>query len=136
MSVKKKIPKASKHRLMIFGTLSIVLMGYFLFTLINYTMNINKLKEEQKQLQAELVSLKDDAEDLSTVIQKLKDPDYVARYARENYLYSKNGEYIIKIEEKPEKKVTKKNNNSNYQYYIGGSVICMIGIFLYILKRK
>ncbi len=121
---------------MIFGTLSIVLMGYFLFTLINYTMNINKLKEEQKQLQAELVSLKDDAEDLSTVIQKLKDPDYVARYARENYLYSKNGEYIIKIEEKPEKKVTKKNNNSNYQYYIGGSVICMIGIFLYILKRK
>ncbi len=99
-------------------------------------MNINKLKEEQKQLQAELVSLKDDAEDLSTVIQKLKDPDYVARYARENYLYSKNGEYIIKIEEKPEKKVTKKNNNSNYQYYIGGSVICMIGIFLYILKRK
>lgn len=99
-------------------------------------MNISKLKEEQKQLKQELTELKDDAEDLSTVIQKLKDPDYVARYARENYLYSKNGEYIIKIEEKPEKKETTKKANNNYQYYIGGSVICMVGIFLYILKRK
>ena len=30
-------------------------------------------------------------------IKKLNDPDYVARYAREKYLYSKNGELIIRI---------------------------------------
>ena len=30
---------------------------------------------------------------------KLQDPDYIARYAREKYFYSKDGEYIIKIPE-------------------------------------
>ena len=30
---------------------------------------------------------------------KLQDPDYIARYAREKYLYSKDGEFILKIPE-------------------------------------
>ena len=30
-------------------------------------------------------------------IEKLKEPDYIARYAREKYLYSKDGEIIIRI---------------------------------------
>ena len=32
-------------------------------------------------------------------VDKLQDPDYIARYAREKYLYSKDGEFIIKIPE-------------------------------------
>ena len=32
-------------------------------------------------------------------INKLQDPEYMARYAREKYLYSKKDEIIIKIEE-------------------------------------
>lgn len=136
MATKKKIPKASKHRLMIFGTLSIILMGYFFVTLITYTININRLKEEKQELKTELSSLKDEAEDLSTTIQKLKDPDYVARYARENYLYSKDGEYIIKIEEKEKEESKIEEQSHKYQYYIYGSAIGMVIIFLYILKRK
>lgn len=136
MATKKKIPKASKHRLMIFGTLSIILMGYFFVTLITYTININRLKEEKQELKTELSSLKDEAEDLSTTIQKLKDPDYVARYARENYLYSKDGEYIIKIEEKEKEESEIEEQSHKYQYYIYGSAIGMVIIFLYILKRK
>ena len=31
-------------------------------------------------------------------IQRLQDEEYIARYAREKYLYSKNGELIIKID--------------------------------------
>lgn len=136
MNTQKKIPAASKHRLMIFGTLSIILMGYFFVTLINYTINIKNLKARQKELTMELSTLKDDAADLSTTIQKLKDPDYVARYARENYLYSKNGEYIIKMEEKKKEIIVKKQDSKNYQYYIYGSVFLMIGIFIYIIKKK
>ena len=30
-------------------------------------------------------------------VEKLKDPDYVARYAREQFLYSKDGEFNIRI---------------------------------------
>lgn len=136
MNTQKKIPAASKHRLMIFGTLSIILMGYFFVTLINYTINIKNLKARQKELTMELSTLKDDAADLSTTIQKLKDPDYVARYARENYLYSKNGEYIIKMEEKKKEIIVKKQDSKNYQYYIYGSAFLMIGIFIYIIKKK
>ena len=38
-------------------------------------------------------------EELKSEINKLQDPEYVARYAREKYLYSKDDEIIIKIEE-------------------------------------
>lgn len=136
MAAKKKIPVASKHRLMIFGTLSIVLMGYFWVTLISYTINIKALKEKEKELKVELGSLKNEASDLSNTIQKLKDPDYIARYARENYYYSANGEYIIKIEDKKLEETEVPKTNNQYKYYIYGSVFCIVGIFLYIVKRK
>ncbi len=136
MAAKKKIPSASKHRLMIFGTLSIVLMGYFWVTLITYTINIKQLKEKERELSTELSSLKNEANDLSNTIQKLKDPDYIARYARENYLYSANGEYIIKMEKKEKKEEETPKVNNQYKYYIYGSAFCLIGIFLYIIKRK
>lgn len=136
VAAKKKIPAASKHRLMIFGTLSIVLMGYFWVTLITYTINIKSLKEKEKELKVELSSLKNEASDLSNTIQKLKDPDYIARYARENYYYSANGEYIIKIEDKKLEETEPPKTNNHYKYYIYGSVFCIVGIFLYIVKKK
>ena len=43
----------------------------------------NNLLEQEKQLKSD--------------VNKLQDPDYVARYAREKYLYTKQGELIIKI---------------------------------------
>ena len=48
-----------------------------------YTQELSKLKEEEKYLNME--------------VEKLKDPDYVARYAREQFLYSKDGEFNIRI---------------------------------------
>ena len=38
-------------------------------------------------------------EELKREIEKLKNPEYLAKYARENFLYSKEGEYIIRIDE-------------------------------------
>lgn len=136
MTTKKKIPRASKNRLIIFGTISIFLMGNLVVNFINYMININQLKETQRKLTSELLSLKEDAEDLSTTIQKLKDPDYIARYAREKYDYSTDGEYIIKIEEKEENDSLEVNENKKYPIYIYGSVIVLVGIFIYIVKRK
>lgn len=135
MAKKKKIPTASKHRLIIFGTLSILLMGYFFVTLFNYMVSINNLKNQQQDLKKELTSLQADADDLSTTIQRLKDPDYLARYARENYLYSKDGEYIIKIEEKEKPKKETKVSNSYYYYISGVAGVCII-LFIMIVKKK
>ena len=44
-----------------------------------------------------LEKLKEKEEELNNTVTKLSDPDYIARYAREKYLYSKDGEIIIRI---------------------------------------
>ena len=55
---------------------------------------------EKKQLEEELSYLQEKEDELKLDADKLQDPDYIARYAREKYLYSKDGEFIIKIPEK------------------------------------
>lgn len=137
---RKKIPKASKRRLMIFGTLSCVVMAYALLNLITYSYRMKQLSDQQSSLTAELKALKETEGNLKNEIQKLKDPDYLARYARENYLYTKNGEYVIKVDE--DKKETKAEKEKNifgeYKYIIIiGSIILLLMIFyiLHTLKK-
>ena len=56
----------------------------------------NKMKEK-KEFTNKITELKEKEEELKGTVTKLQDPDYVARYAREKYLYSKDGEIIIRI---------------------------------------
>ena len=55
-------------------------------------METNKLKDEQLALEEEHKELEKD-------IKKLNDPDYITKYVREKYLYSKDGEIILRIDE-------------------------------------
>lgn len=55
------------------------------------------MKDQKKELEDRIASLKEEEKVLESDIQKLEDPSYVARYAREKYLYSKDGEIIIRI---------------------------------------
>ena len=55
------------------------------------------MKEQKKELEDRINSLKEEEKILESDIQKLEDPSYVARYAREKYLYSKDGEIIIRL---------------------------------------
>ncbi|MEG0994666.1 MAG: septum formation initiator family protein [Bacilli bacterium] len=91
-SVKKK-----RLRLLIFGVGSILFGFYFLLYIGKYWMQIYEKYEEKKFLTHQLITLKEEEEALKVDVEKLKDPDYVARYAREKYLYSKDGEFIIRI---------------------------------------
>ena len=50
-------------------------------------------------LEHELTSLKEKEEELKVDADKLQNPDYIARYAREKYRYSKEGEYVLQIPE-------------------------------------
>ncbi len=129
----KKVSKKSKRRLLIFGILSIVSIGYFFVTLFGYTYNFLSLKQEETNLKNQLVSLQDKKADLKVEIQKLNDPDYVARYAKENYLYSEDGEYVLKIDDSSP--VTIETSNNNYYYIIGG-VILVLFIILVLSKKK
>src|SRR5574344_996722 len=95
----KTISKASKRRLIIFGTISMVVIVYFLFSLTTMTYNIRVLTKKQNHLEKSLTELKESEDDLKNQLEKLSDPDYIARYARETYSYSKDGEYIIRLDE-------------------------------------
>ena len=94
---KKKMSKQAKRRLLIFGTLSVIAIVYFIFSISFYTINIYKLKKQEADLNTKINDLKHNEKLLNTEIEKLKDNEYIARFARENYSYSKDGEIIIKI---------------------------------------
>lgn len=63
----------------------------------NYAL-IRKKNIEKQNLTKQLEELKEEEKTLSDDVEKLKNPEYAARYAREKYLYSKNGEKILKID--------------------------------------
>lgn len=133
----RKISKSKKKRLLVFGTLSLIIIGYFIFSLGYYGYKLYSLKQEEKKYSTMLTELKRQAKILNAEIEKLKDPEYIAAYARENYSYSKPGEKIIKINsEKEEKKEEKFDLNIDYNYIIYGGSGLLIIIFIYALKKK
>ena len=56
-------------------------------------------KRKINSLNSEYTSLLEKEESLNSEVTKLQDPDYVARYAREKYMYSLPDEVIIRIPE-------------------------------------
>ncbi len=55
-----------------------------------------KNKQEITLLQESYEDLLDTEEALKAEVQKLQDPDYVERYAKEKFLYTKEDEIIIR----------------------------------------
>lgn len=111
--MKKKVRRAANNRLLFFGSISVFIILFFVASFFDFTIQVNKLNDEQKDIQSNIDILKDNEDNLKNEIVKLKDPDYLARYARENYMYSKDGEYIIKVNEsdlKEEQKEVKRDN--------------------------
>ena len=97
VKVVKKKPKQFTFRFLLFGVLSIVIISAVLGSLSKVWLNIYEKYKEKKELEEKLVLLKEDGESLSIDVEKLKDPEYVARYLKEKYFYSSDGEYIIRL---------------------------------------
>lgn len=131
---KKKISKKSKIRLIWFGIPSLILIVYFCITLFSYIYNFSSLKNEEKKLNNQLILLQEEKKQLKNEIQMLNDPDYIIRYAKEKYLYSTDGEYVIKIEE--DKKEDIKEGKNTYSVYVFLVVIAFILCFLFLKKKK
>lgn len=111
--MKKKVRRAASNRLLFFGSISVFIILFFVASFFDFTIQVSNLTEEQKEIKSNIDILKDNEDNLKNEIVKLKDPDYLARYARENYMYSKDGEYIIKVNEsdlKEEQKEVKRDN--------------------------
>lgn len=103
LAKKKKVVKRNRLSSKIRVFISLITFGIIL-SLLGYNCYQNvyqvaKLNNRKKELKKELVVLDEKGEALESDIKRLKDPDYIAKYVREKYLYSKNGELIIRIKE-------------------------------------
>lgn len=135
MAKKRKITKASKRRLSAFGTISVIIIILFFVTLIQSVISIYNLNQKNQKLERELKNLQGSAKNLNVEIDKLQDKDYLARYARENYLYTKNGEYVIKIDKKEKQKEVSNNVNVLSNEIISFGTLGAIFIILYIMFK-
>ncbi len=133
----KKMTKAAKRRLFLLGIPATLFIIYFIYTAITLTYDILVLQHQEHELKEQLDLLKANEEDLKIELVKLNNPEYIARYARENYLYSKDGEYIIKIEKnKIIPKTTSSIEDTEYQYLFIGASIIIIVFIAYKIKTK
>ena len=94
----KRATKKDKRRILVLIVILIPLLVLFISNVWKYSTQILKNIETKKELDVTYKEKLKEEEKLQSEIIKLQDPDYVARYAREKYLYSKDGEIIIKIE--------------------------------------
>ena len=89
--------KKARRRMLLLG-LTVVIFA-MTFTIGKYWVEIFEKYQEKKELDKELTLLKEKEEELKVDANKLQNPDYIARYAREKYQYSKDGEFILQIPE-------------------------------------
>lgn len=82
-----------------FGVASFLLIIIISITLFSVFTEILDKYREKHELENELIALKEKEKELENDVKKLEDPEYLARYAREKYFYSKDGELIIRIPE-------------------------------------
>lgn len=94
----KKASKKDKRRILILVIILIPLLVLFISNIFKYGIQILKNIKSKEELDLVYKEKLKEEEKLQSEIVKLQDPEYIARYAREKYLYSKDGEIIIKIE--------------------------------------
>ena len=95
--VKKKGNKNRKKKIMFLLVVLVVLVILVTGSVFKDWIQIMDNKTEKVELMNKYSSLLEEEQKLKSDVNKLQDPDYVARYAREKYLYTKTGELIIRI---------------------------------------
>lgn len=138
---KRKVPIESKKRLPFLILMSVACISYFFITLFSLNLEIKKMTNDEKILKTNLTELKAEESNLNKEINKLKNDEYKAKYAREYFLYSKkDGEYIFKFDNEEEaKNEEEKDDNSYFYLIIASAIICIfivIVIFMKLIRKK
>lgn len=94
----KKKQSKTKKRLFLLGFACLVVNFAVFYSLGNVWKEIYTKKLEKQELSTQLVTLKEEEKTLKVEVNKLNDPSYIAKYAREKFYYSGKNEYIIKME--------------------------------------
>ena len=98
MKKRRRVKKKAK-RIATFGLISIVMIVIIIITLGASFIDVVDKYNEKKNLEHKLESINEKQKELESDVKKLEDPEYLARFAREKYFYSKDGELILRIPE-------------------------------------
>ncbi|WP_295247396.1 septum formation initiator family protein [uncultured Catenibacterium sp.] len=92
---------AKKKRKMgnIYGIVFIVISVFLMYTLVAKVQHIQAEQATYQKLIVQEKELKKEKEKLAKEVDSLNDSDYVVRYARSHYIFSKNGEEVIILPE-------------------------------------
>ena len=88
----------SEWRQLVFLLFAVVIFLVILVsTVFNDVVQIYSNRRKTAELETRYNELLEEEVSLTSEVSKLQDPDYQARYAREKYLYTKEGEKILTI---------------------------------------
>ena len=127
----RKTTAQVKRRLVLTVPITLAIILATTFTSVLELKKIRSYEKEKKTLTLELEKLKEDAESLNLEINRLNSPEYIARYAREKFLYTKDGEKLIIVEES--------NKEIDYLTYIligVGSLLFITIVHIIVKKSK
>lgn len=96
MAKRRTIKKRYKKLL---GFVYLGISVIFIYTLCVNAIRVIDQQRELTQLQEKKTELEKEKKALSQEVELLNDDDYVARYARDNYVFSKDGEEVVKLPE-------------------------------------
>ena len=93
-----KKTKKEKKRLFLISTLVIFLLVCLVQSVSTDWTTILENKKQIAKLANDYDELLTEEEQLKSEVTKLQDTDYIARYAKEKYMYSSDGETIIRMD--------------------------------------
>ena len=136
----KKANKKAQRRLTIYTIIFIMVVAGIIYYVPNYIIQIIDKYQEKNELLAGLDDLQEEQENLEKEVAQLSDASYVAKIARQKYLFSKDGEIIIKVNDSAEEKKNTKNETFNLEinsdYLTGGVAALIIMVTIIKMKRK
>lgn len=97
VAMKRKGLKRARRRLLLLIVLFLGILATVSFNLFKVWLQVIDNNNTIAVLTSKYDSLMEQEKQLKSDVNKLQDPDYVARYAREKYLYTKEGELILKM---------------------------------------
>lgn len=139
--VKKKVSIQSRRRLFFLRPVCVFFISFLALTFATNSYELYQLNKQEEKKNTEYEELQEKTEYLKNEITKLNNPEYIAKYARENYSYSKDGEVIVKVnkeEKEPETITTNVDSNkvSKKTYIYGGVGLLLLYAVIHVLKKK
>lgn len=137
-----KVSIQARRRIFVSSPICLFFVFLLVVTFCFYIVEYHNVLKEKEIKEEEYIKLQDESEYLKKEIIKLNNPDYLAKFAREHYSYSKEGEIILQIEEEEQKEEVKiVNNSKEYNVPLIMSIIIIgliliIYLFIKVIKRK